>query len=67
MTVAIDYFLLVGFCFAVIYWIKFNLVLIVKNKTEIRQDNIVGSRRFSNYFWSFFYLLEVRFLISWNI
>jgi hypothetical protein len=23
-------------------------------KHEIRQDNIVGSRRFSNYFWSFF-------------
>ena len=24
---------------------------------EIRQDNIVGSRRFSNYFWSFFLFL----------
>jgi hypothetical protein len=23
-------------------------------QNEIRQDNIVGSRRFSNYFWSFF-------------
>ena len=23
-------------------------------ENEIRQDNIVGSRRFSNYFWSFF-------------
>nr|YP_010537135.1 photosystem I assembly protein ycf4 [Lithodesmioides polymorpha]UYC30922.1 photosystem I assembly protein ycf4 [Lithodesmioides polymorpha] len=23
-------------------------------KTEIRQDKIVGSRRFSNYFWAFF-------------
>ena len=26
-------------------------------ENEIRQDNIVGSRRFSNYFWSFFLLL----------
>ena len=26
-------------------------------ENEIRQDNIVGSRRFSNYFWSFFLFL----------
>lgn len=26
-------------------------------QTEIRQDNIVGSRRFSNYFWTFFLLI----------
>lgn len=26
-------------------------------ETKIRQDKIVGSRRFSNYFWSFFLLL----------
>ena len=25
-------------------------------QNEIRQDKIVGSRRFSNYFWSFFLL-----------
>jgi hypothetical protein len=23
-------------------------------RNEVRQDKIVGSRRFSNYFWSFF-------------
>jgi hypothetical protein len=27
-------------------------------QNDIRQDKIIGSRRFSNYFWSFFYLLE---------
>jgi len=26
-------------------------------QTEIRQDQIIGSRRFSNYFWSFFLLI----------
>ncbi len=26
-------------------------------QTEIRQDKILGSRRFSNYFWSFFLLI----------
>jgi hypothetical protein len=26
-------------------------------QTEIRQDKIIGSRRFSNYFWSFFLLV----------
>ena len=32
---------------------------------EIRQDKIVGSRRFSNYFWSFFLLLGgIGFLLA---
>jgi hypothetical protein len=26
-------------------------------QNEIRQDKIIGSRRFSNYFWSFFLLI----------
>ena len=33
---------------------------------EIRQDKIVGSRRFSNYFWSFLLFLGgVGFLLAW--
>ena len=32
---------------------------------EIRQDKIVGSRRFSNYFWSFFLFLGgIGFLLA---
>ena len=34
-------------------------------KNEIRQDNIVGSRRFSNYFWLFFLFLGgIGFLLA---
>ncbi len=34
-------------------------------QNEIRQDKIVGSRRFSNYFWSFFLLLGgIGFLLA---
>jgi len=34
-------------------------------ENEIRQDKIVGSRRFSNYFWSFFLLLGgIGFLLA---
>jgi hypothetical protein len=33
-------------------------------RNEVRQDKIVGSRRFSNYFWSFLYLLGLRFLLA---
>ena len=34
-------------------------------QNEIRQDKIIGSRRFSNYFWSFFLLLGgIGFLLA---
>jgi len=34
-------------------------------QTEIRRDEIIGSRRFSNYFWSFFLLLGgIGFLLA---
>jgi len=34
-------------------------------QNEIRQDQVVGSRRFSNYFWSFFLLLGgIGFLLA---
>jgi hypothetical protein len=34
-------------------------------QNEIRQDKIIGSRRFSNYFWSFFFCWRFRFFTSW--
>jgi hypothetical protein len=33
-------------------------------RNEVRQDKIVGSRRFSNYFWSFSLCWGLRFLLA---
>merc|ERR1712194_677137 len=54
-----NYFLLVGFCFALASGLFLGLKSIKNSQMQdqIRQEKIIGSRRFSNYFWSLLLLI----------